>query len=99
MASTKKYICTICGFIYDEKEGDPDSGISPGTPFEQIPDDWECPDCGATRTISNPTPKKVKGFDKPFDVRRRTPTTQRAAKTCRTPENRQRLQWTLGSPT
>jgi len=42
----KKYICTVCDYIYDPELGDPDSGIAPGTKFEDIPDDWECPDCG-----------------------------------------------------
>jgi len=42
----KKYKCEICGYIYDPSEGDPDSGIQPGTSFENIPDDWECPMCG-----------------------------------------------------
>jgi rubredoxin len=41
----KKYRCTVCGFIYDPEEGDPDSGIMPGTPFEDIPDNWTCPVC------------------------------------------------------
>ena len=45
----KKYECSICGHIYDPKEGDPDSGIAPGTPFEQLPDDWTCPECGASK--------------------------------------------------
>ncbi len=44
-----KYRCTICGYIYDPEVGDPDSGIEPGTPFEEIPDDWTCPICGATK--------------------------------------------------
>ena len=44
-----KYECSICGHIYDPKEGDPDSGIAPGTPFEQLPDDWTCPECGASK--------------------------------------------------
>jgi len=44
-----KYQCVICGYIYDPEEGDPDSGISPGTPFEDIPDDWQCPICGVTK--------------------------------------------------
>ena len=42
----KKYKCTVCGYIYDPEEGDPDSGIAAGTAFEDIPDDWECPNCG-----------------------------------------------------
>jgi rubredoxin len=41
------YICTVCGYIYDPAYGDPESGIAAGTPFEQIPDDWVCPVCGA----------------------------------------------------
>lgn len=46
----RQYICRACGLIYDEKEGDPDSGLAPGTRFEDIPDDWECPLCGVTKT-------------------------------------------------
>jgi rubredoxin len=41
-----KYECTVCGYIYDPEEGDPDGGIAPGTAFEDIPDDWVCPMCG-----------------------------------------------------
>lgn len=41
-----KWECIICGWIYDEKTGDPDSGIAPGTKWDDIPDDWYCPDCG-----------------------------------------------------
>jgi flavin reductase (DIM6/NTAB) family NADH-FMN oxidoreductase RutF/rubredoxin len=44
-----KYQCTICGHIYDPEEGDPDSGINPGTAFEDLPDDWTCPICGVTK--------------------------------------------------
>ncbi|ATJ91826.1 rubredoxin [Acetobacter senegalensis] len=47
--SVRTYICTICGWIYDEAKGDPDSGIAPGTRFEDIPDDWYCPLCGVTK--------------------------------------------------
>ena len=42
----KKYVCDVCGYIYDPKKGDPDSGIAPGTPFEAIPDSWSCPHSG-----------------------------------------------------
>ena len=42
----KKYECVICGYIYDEELGDPDDGLAPGTLWEDIPDDWVCPDCG-----------------------------------------------------
>lgn len=45
----KKYICRACGLIYDEELGDPDSGLAPGTRFEDIPDDWECPLCNVTK--------------------------------------------------
>jgi len=44
-----KYKCSICGYVYNPEEGDPDSGIAPGTPFESLPDDWKCPVCGAPK--------------------------------------------------
>lgn len=44
-----KYQCSVCGYIYDPKSGDPDGGIKPGTPFEEIPDNWVCPVCGASK--------------------------------------------------
>jgi len=44
-----KYVCTICGYVYDPEQGDPDNGIDPGTKFEDLPDDWECPVCGASK--------------------------------------------------
>jgi rubredoxin len=46
----KKYECVICGFIYDEAEGLPEDGIPPGTVWEDIPEDWECPDCGISKS-------------------------------------------------
>jgi len=42
----KKYKCEVCDYIYDPELGDEEGGIEPGTAFEDIPDDWECPDCG-----------------------------------------------------
>ncbi|MCD6086644.1 MAG: rubredoxin [Candidatus Hydrothermae bacterium] len=45
----EKWICAICGYVYDPAVGDPDSGIAPGTTFEELPDDWVCPVCGATK--------------------------------------------------
>jgi rubredoxin len=42
-----KYECVVCGYVYDPAAGDPDNGIAPGTAFEDIPDDWVCPECGA----------------------------------------------------
>jgi rubredoxin len=44
-----KYVCTVCGYVYDPEEGDPDNGVAAGTPFKDIPDDWTCPVCGATK--------------------------------------------------
>ena len=41
--------CIVCGYIYDPSKGDPDNGIEPGTPFKEIPADWLCPICGATK--------------------------------------------------
>lgn len=45
----KQYKCTVCGYIYDEAEGDPDSGLTPGTLYDDIPDSWMCPVCGVTK--------------------------------------------------
>jgi rubredoxin len=42
-----KYVCKVCGYVYDPEKGDPDNGIDPGTKFEDLPDDWVCPVCGA----------------------------------------------------
>ena len=42
-----KYECTVCGYIYDPAEGDPDNGVEPGTAWDNLPDDWVCPTCGA----------------------------------------------------
>ena len=49
MSDYKKYECVICGFIYDEAEGLPEDGIAPGTRWEELPEDWECPDCGISK--------------------------------------------------
>lgn len=46
-----KWRCTICGYIYDPLEGDPDNGVPPGTPFETLPDRWECPRCGVGKEL------------------------------------------------
>ena len=50
----KRYRCTICEHIYDPAEGDPGTNIPPGTRFEDIPNDWYCPDCGATKADYEP---------------------------------------------
>jgi rubredoxin len=44
-----KYVCTACGYVYDPEIGDPDSGVAPGTKFEDIPEDWVCPLCGVSK--------------------------------------------------
>ena len=44
-----KYVCSICGYIYDEATGIPEAGIAPGTKWEDLPDDWVCPICGASK--------------------------------------------------
>jgi rubredoxin len=45
----RKYMCLICGHIYDEALGDPDTGVPPGTRWEDVPPNWTCPDCGARK--------------------------------------------------
>ncbi|MBQ8277438.1 MAG: rubredoxin [Bacteroidaceae bacterium] len=47
----KKYYCTVCNWTYDPETGDPESGIAPGTAFEDIPDDWVCPICGVGKDL------------------------------------------------
>ena len=46
----KRYMCLLCGYIYDEALGDPAEGIPAGTLWDDIPPNWRCPDCGATKT-------------------------------------------------
>ena len=45
----KTYICELCGYVYNPSEGDPENGIAPNTDFEDLPDDWVCPLCGASK--------------------------------------------------
>ena len=47
----KKWECMACGYIYDPAVGDPDGDIAPGTAFEDIPDDWVCPECGVDKSM------------------------------------------------
>jgi rubredoxin len=54
MARPSRYRCTICEYIYDPAQGDPDSGIPPGMAFEDIPEDWYCPACGASKADFEP---------------------------------------------
>jgi rubredoxin len=47
--SSTTYVCSVCGYEYDPEVGDPDNGIPPGTAFEDLPEDWVCPVCGAEK--------------------------------------------------
>ena len=50
----KRYQCTLCGYIYEEEKGDPDNGVVPGTVWDDVPEDWTCPDCGAPKEEFEP---------------------------------------------
>jgi rubredoxin len=45
----QKWVCTVCGYVYDPSKGDPENGVAAGTPFEKLPADWVCPVCGASK--------------------------------------------------
>ncbi len=47
----KKWVCTVCGYIYDPQEGDPTQDIEPGTAFEALPEEWVCPECGVGKDL------------------------------------------------
>ena len=47
----ERYVCEPCGYVYDPEVGDPDNGVEPGTPFDEIPEDWVCPVCGAPKDM------------------------------------------------
>ena len=47
----KKYVCTVCGYIYDEAAGDPDNGYAAGTKWEDLPEDFVCPLCGVGKVM------------------------------------------------
>jgi rubredoxin len=49
-----KYVCTVCGYVYDPANGDPENGVEPGTSFADVPDDWVCPVCGADKDQFEP---------------------------------------------
>ena len=46
-----KYVCTICGYVYDPEKGDPDQGVAPGTAWEDVSDDYVCPACGVGKDM------------------------------------------------
>ena len=50
----KKYVCSVCGYVYDPAVGDPDSGVAAGTAFENTPDDWACPVCAVGKDMFEP---------------------------------------------
>lgn len=50
----EKYVCMVCGWVYDPAIGDPEHGIKAGTPFEELPDDWTCPECGVGKEDFEP---------------------------------------------
>jgi rubredoxin len=45
----KTFLCIVCGYVYDEAEGDPEHGLKPGTPWADVPADWTCPECGVSK--------------------------------------------------
>lgn len=47
----KRFVCQVCGYVYDETKGDPDGGIDAGTKWEDVPSDWVCPVCGAAKDM------------------------------------------------
>ena len=49
-----KYVCTVCGYVYDPALGDPENGVAAGTAFKDLPDDWVCPVCGAEKDQFEP---------------------------------------------
>ncbi|GFP21937.1 anaerobic nitric oxide reductase flavorubredoxin [Candidatus Hakubella thermalkaliphila] len=50
----ERWVCTVCGYVYDPEDGDPDNGVDPGTAFEELPEDWVCPECGAKKDMFEP---------------------------------------------
>ena len=65
---TTRYICSICGYVYDEKRGEPNRGIRPGTKFEDLPDDYRCPVCFLDPKITKSFGKVRKQGFEPLDV-------------------------------
>lgn len=71
----KQYVCSVCGYIYDEAKGIPEAGITPGTKWENLPDDWKCPVCGASRSefreagAPAPAADPVRTMEAPADMK------------------------------
>ncbi|MFY9174828.1 MAG: rubredoxin [Peptococcia bacterium] len=76
-----KYVCTVCGYVYDEAKGIPEAGIAPGTSWEELPDDWLCPLCGATKgefkkegkAAKSVTKKQLSAMENPSDMKELSP--------------------------
>jgi len=49
----EKWVCSVCGYVYDPANGDPEHGVSPGTAFDALPDSWFCPNCGVGKEFFN----------------------------------------------
>jgi len=60
-----KYVCSVCGYVYDPAAGDPDNGVKAGTPFDKLPGDWVCPVSGPERTSLK---RKLDSFSAPCDL-------------------------------
>lgn len=45
----ERWVCTVCGYVYDPADGDPENGVAAGTAWKDVPDSWECPTCGASK--------------------------------------------------
>jgi len=57
----QKYVCNVCGWVYDPELGDPDNGVKTGTAFADVPADWVCPECGVAKSESRRGLKSVEG--------------------------------------
>lgn len=75
----KKYVCSVCGYIYDEAKGIPEAGIAPGTRWEDLPADWKCPLCGASKSefrevgVAAGPKKAINIMDTPTDLKELSP--------------------------
>ena len=66
-----KYVCDVCGYVYDPAVGDPDNGIDPGTSFDQLPEDWGCPLCGVGKDMfskEETASAYLHGIERPMEV-------------------------------
>ncbi len=75
----KQYVCSICGYVYDEAKGIPEAGIAPGTTWESLPEDWVCPLCGASKAefteqgAKSPEKRSTKTMEAPTEMQELTP--------------------------